>query len=614
VALAATITNTGSCLEGYIWTLEQTSTGPPTATNLPQSGGVSIAPSQQISLSLTVNLAEDSTGGPLDLLFTVESESDGTCGPVQTGGCSTTAVINVCAVDLEIPGVAENDEANPGGFLCLNDDDDDNNGTADKDDTPPTVGEDDLLPIMLTIDSCESGGVVTLKAEAGASKIKAYLNADRTNEVTLPATWTDPNFPPIIYIEGIMASDAPRDVRLKLRYTQPNGTLCMDSVKLTVVAVTDVNVHSSDSETYKVASVLPPQQFPLLHFVTARKQNDVVLQASITPDVQEVRDQISWSTTAQGITITSPAIGNDKRTAKFSSDFSTGRKIPIAINIGPMISSCEDIIAWVVSADMAGTVSSPPTLVPISDYRSSLRSGTKVFAQITAHATIQPPEIVSDDTNKDIPDLKGSNLFPDLTGTNSCGKALKNGVKARWDISRRVQVRTQSQPAGLQLHCRQQPRDYPSDPVEGNDDISTKDESDNPYGMIGILLSDDKPTSFGPNLGKLSNGNVGNTFNNWACFQEFARLQLGPDGSAVWYVISDPLKWRVHFKFKKLQVTEALWNTDTNGNGDKLDNVMESDPFVNEDLNGDGDLDDPVGYWDDDGSTSATDNADCGHS
>ena len=58
--------------------------------------------------------------------------------------------------------------------------------------------------------------------------------------------------------------------------------------------------------------------------------------------------------------------------------------------------------------------------------------------------------------------------------------------------------------------------------------------------------------------------------------------------------------------FYKVTVTEALWQQDTNHDGDMLDNVRESDIGV--DTNGDGDTDDDVGYWDDNGSVSANDN------
>jgi hypothetical protein len=57
----------------------------------------------------------------------------------------------------------------------------------------------------------------------------------------------------------------------------------------------------------------------------------------------------------------------------------------------------------------------------------------------------------------------------------------------------------------------------------------------------------------------------------------------------------------------KRQVTEALWGIDANGDGDQLDNITEA--MIGIDANGDGDQLDNVGYWDDDGSTSANDNA-----
>ena len=63
----------------------------------------------------------------------------------------------------------------------------------------------------------------------------------------------------------------------------------------------------------------------------------------------------------------------------------------------------------------------------------------------------------------------------------------------------------------------------------------------------------------------------------------------------------------MEFKFHKVQVTEAMWSIDANGDGDLLDNITES--MIGEDANGDGDLLDNVGFWDNDGSISANDNA-----
>ena len=50
---------------------------------------------------------------------------------------------------------------------------------------------------------------------------------------------------------------------------------------------------------------------------------------------------------------------------------------------------------------------------------------------------------------------------------------------------------------------------------------------------------------------------------------EVERLNIG--GS--WYVISDWYLWKIHWKFKKRNETESVWNLDFNNDGDKLDVV-----------------------------------------
>lgn len=51
----------------------------------------------------------------------------------------------------------------------------------------------------------------------------------------------------------------------------------------------------------------------------------------------------------------------------------------------------------------------------------------------------------------------------------------------------------------------------------------------------------------------------------------FARLNIGNK----WYLISDLNDglWKTHLKFKKQNESEATWDMDFNGDGDKLDTV-----------------------------------------
>ncbi len=366
------------------------------------------------------------------------------------------------------------------------------------------------------------------------------------------------------------------------------------SITVRVVQINNVDVHSSDDETENVPSVIAGG---LLHFVTARQQNDVVLIASITPDTTEIRDAITWTTTS-GVALTSPAVGTDKRTVKFSSNFAQGRRIPIELRISGRV--CREIVAWVVSADAAGAVAAP-VATPLNT-GAGLRIGTVVRADFDGTATIQPAEIITD---ADRPNLAGANTSAPPGGNNNCAMALAGGGNARWDMSRRIAVRAATTPAGLALGCVDNMDNFPANLAIGNDDAGTGDEDNDPYSApaAGQITSIDVPGRQGPGNGSLTNGNVGNTYRSQLWFQEFARINL----RNRWFVISGNVLWRVDFRFIKRQVTEALWGLDVNGDGDMNDNVTEA--MLGVDANGDGDLNDNVGFWDDNNSTSANDNA-----
>jgi hypothetical protein len=370
-----------------------------------------------------------------------------------------------------------------------------------------------------------------------------------------------------------------------------------DTIEVLVAKVEDVNVHTSDPETVKVPSVQPAGAQTLLHFVTARQQDDVVLQAEVIPDRPEVRDKVTWETSSS-VVLTSPAVGGDRGTVSFTSNTAQGKKIPITIRIDGKVA--KQIVAWVVSADMTGNIA-PPVSAALT-VAGGLRVGTEVSANIKPIATIRPADIISD---TDRPDLSGPNMAPPPGGTNSCGAALSGGANAKWDISRRIIIRASTTPPGLPLACIDNPVNYPNDPAIGNDDAGTGDEDNDPYSAPGLgqLLGDDTPMRPGPNGGALRYGHVGDMYQSQLWFEEFARLEL--DGR--WYIISDPLPWRVDFRLQKVMITEALWGQDVNGDGDLLDVVTEA--MVGTDTNADGDVTDVVGFWDNNGSTSANDNA-----
>jgi hypothetical protein len=188
-------------------------------------------------VTVTVNLSVDAAPGTFTVRLT---------GRIIDGGeivCEdqkdATITIDEC-VDLTFDAVPNDEETNPGGFLCVNDDDDNDNGIPDMNEPGPTVGEDDLVPLTVSVSGDWDGaGTVTLSCEAGCSRVRFYGNPDRTNPVTLPLMWTvpTPELPATLYVEGYERSLAPRDVELKALYTGDGGP-CEDHVKITVLRAT----------------------------------------------------------------------------------------------------------------------------------------------------------------------------------------------------------------------------------------------------------------------------------------------------------------------------------------------------------------------------------------
>ena len=180
------------------------------------------------SSTITVTIDPDAPPEPVTLTLTGTTTRGGQCNS------QATVTVEEC-VDLDFGGVPDNNETDPGGFLCLNDDDDNGNGVPDKDEPGATAGENDLIALTVSLDPSLTG-TVTLSAIAGATRIKLYENADRSNPVTLPKSWTvpTPDLPETLYVEGFSVSLAARDIELKVLFTGSGGP-CEDIVKLTVV-------------------------------------------------------------------------------------------------------------------------------------------------------------------------------------------------------------------------------------------------------------------------------------------------------------------------------------------------------------------------------------------
>jgi hypothetical protein len=174
-------------------------------------------------------------------------------------GSGVAFVVECAEVDLDFSGVPEEDELYPGGLLRLNDDDDNSNGVPDKDDTGPVAGENDLVPVVISLNNPLYPGFVDFSVPSGASKVKVYSQGNRSGPLPGTQYWEPEELPRTVYIEGAAPSTAIRDVQLRARRSS-----CEDVVKVTAVtpcAVLDMDPNGdgmvSSGPAFEVEIITP---------------------------------------------------------------------------------------------------------------------------------------------------------------------------------------------------------------------------------------------------------------------------------------------------------------------------------------------------------------------
>jgi hypothetical protein len=339
-----------------------------------------------------------------------------------------------------------------------------------------------------------------------------------------------------------------------------------------VVWVDSVWVDYTDPDTHGI----PSNQYSAnirgkTHFVCVKNTGDIVLRAYLSTWMPDAGlNKITWE--CSGASITSSASGTDPSdtlTAKMSS--STPGKYPVTMKIDGNV--VWEGIVWVVWAN--GSILNTPT-VALNHVSGILTIDGTVSTG--AYATLsQPYQFKFGITPSDICDKNAD--VPELTGArDTAGDAqidgvspysnnrLVNGAPLRWDVSRRVKyhflnpnlIPYGKMTAGYGSIYNGQPSadlvtvDFPTSPLIGNDDASHSiDEDNDPYNAsnktnlthaVGEITSLDPPNAAFADAG----GGTGFTFQEDDLFQEFARVQLG----ATWYVISDPLPWKLIMKIK----------------------------------------------------------------
>jgi|GEM_PF-1924392 len=166
IVLDGILCNTGTCVKTFALSAQQTG-GAATLQTVTPSGGGSIAGQACMAVSVTVEIAGDSSPGEATVELTAESQSDGTCDPPVALSCSILSTLTVYVVDLDgdgnHDGVIEPEGADdiledilPGIITLCNVDDDDLDGVRDNEganaatiDDGAGVDGDDLAEVVL---------------------------------------------------------------------------------------------------------------------------------------------------------------------------------------------------------------------------------------------------------------------------------------------------------------------------------------------------------------------------------------------------------------------------------------------------------------------------------
>jgi outer membrane protein OmpA-like peptidoglycan-associated protein len=324
----------------------------------------------------------------------------------------------------------------------------------------------------------------------------------------------------------------------------PGGDAANRRVEVSVnVDVTDIVVHTTDTDTHEIASNRGAAG--LEHFCCVKNTGDIVLEAQISPNVPgDVSGRLTWSAT--GTAITSPAIGADGRTAKLSS--AASGKFPIELSWDG--TRVRQAVVWVIWSRITVTATRNPTTPPSG-------GSLAITAGVDHTFRIEPAAIITD---ADRPALNGARTaaVPGAALTHVVsGNTLASGATNKWDASRQIQMKilnphlyavAQLPPVTGHMWTGQPvatatPENYPANAALGNDDTHTGDETNDPYSNGGVCTATDDPLMLLAN----STGSNGDTFETRFQFHEFLRVNL----DSQWYRASDFSLWRLHAKFRR---------------------------------------------------------------
>jgi len=313
----------------------------------------------------------------------------------------------------------------------------------------------------------------------------------------------------------------PENAAFRAKRPDPNKIFPGDQIVIPAVvkAVTAVG-----------AALIPADGNPnILHFVASKKAEFVTLTAVLSPDVK-LSGQLTW----EGAT---PVPGSPLQATV---PRHLAAKHVVKILVAGRVD--RELRVWVIWATI--TTSNVPISVTdpanINGKQGALITGGFSFVH-----QITPNSIVTD---ADRPNLRGANTVAPPGGNHPLfGVPLARGANRKWDNTRQIRAKILN-PAGIDPANFPQPPavnipTYPVNDVEGNDDRTPNEETNDPYATSGSLTGFDSPNEGVAH----SAGSDGDTYEYRLHFREFTRVELG----GVWHRISDFLPWRIHLRFRR---------------------------------------------------------------
>lgn len=296
------------------------------------------------------------------------------------------------------------------------------------------------------------------------------------------------------------------------------------------------------------------------HFVAARQAGQAIeLSATVVPAAATTfaRGNLSWAGA------TPDAMDSLKATVPRSSAMKT------AVQLSQGTRVVRNARTWVVWSSLSAPVDIPITIIdPVNI--SGGRPGAFIRGGYDFKHTISPAALFID---PDRPDLTGTNVTLPPGGNHPLSQLpLSGGANAKWDASRQGRFKILN-PNGIANSAFTWPppvtANYPTSPVEGNDDALPGDEFNDPDATSGLLATCVSAFPISHSRGSLEScdspafgiahdaGIAGNTWEYRVHFREFSRLEL----NGVWTRISDDFLWRFHMRLKKI-VTEISTGPD----------------------------------------------------